>query len=208
MKLLKILVESIKEQHGVGLWGKPSGVSGGSVGRDFTNKGEPLYNVNPEDFKNTQSTETVGTGGKAEVLDPNTNTINPSSKKNSSFGMRNGEPHNGNDYSVAVGTNIVHFKKGSVLRAGNIDPDGWGNVIEIKNEDGSIVRYCHLSKINVSKGDEIEPNTVVGQTGGAKGDPGAGNSTGPHLHFEYLVGNKEVDPSNGSKDDETFGLMK
>ncbi|PIR49387.1 hypothetical protein COU79_05105, partial [Candidatus Peregrinibacteria bacterium CG10_big_fil_rev_8_21_14_0_10_54_7] len=42
---------------------------------------------------------------------------------------------------------------------------------------------------------EVKEGQVIGQSGGRKGTPGAGEiSTGPHLHFEIMVGGEHVDP--------------
>jgi murein DD-endopeptidase MepM/ murein hydrolase activator NlpD len=52
------------------------------------------------------------------------------------------------------------------------------------------VNYCHLSKVNprLKKGQKIRGGTVIGLSGGKKGAPGAGNTTGPHLHMSIRPG--------------------
>jgi len=109
--------------------------------------------------------------------------------------------HKGIDYKATVGTDIQLAQPGTVVRAGNIDPDGWGNTVEIKHADGSLTRYAHLSSINVAAGDEVEAGTVIGTTGGKKGAAGAGNSRGPHLHWEWLPdGRTQQDGENVASD--------
>ena len=47
----------------------------------------------------------------------------------------------------------------------------------------------------LKKGDKVTKGQLIGLSGGAKGEKGAGNSTGPHLHFEILDGGKKpIDP--------------
>jgi murein DD-endopeptidase MepM/ murein hydrolase activator NlpD len=203
MKLLSILTESIKEQIGVGLWGQDPRLKDTPVGRDYTKKDQPILKKEPEKISGVQ----IGGGGTERIDPENQYLYTPSSRKGSPFGERNNRPHLGNDYQVSAGTLILHLKYGKILRSGNINPDGWGNTIEIKNEDGDIVRYCHLSQIYVSAGDTIDANTIIGATGGDKGAPGAGNSEGAHLHFEYLKGNSNVDPSSGGLDNQTFKFL-
>ena len=90
------------------------------------------------------------------------------------------------DYQLDVGQPISVFVPGVVHYAGNQNPDGYGNEVIIKHTNGTYTQYAHLSEILVKKGDVIESGQtrVIGKTGGAEGAPGAGNSTGPHLHFE------------------------
>lgn len=102
----------------------------------------------------------------------------------SGFGTRNGK-HKGIDYGHPVGTKIYAVMPGEVIVASNIDPDGWGNTVKIKHTDGSSTLYAHLSDISVSVGDSVSAGTLLGKTGGEPGATGAGNSKGPHLHWEY-----------------------
>ena len=105
----------------------------------------------------------------------------------SSYPGRGTESHGypGRDYQIEVGKAISVFKPGTVVYAG-LNPSGYGNLVIVRHKDGKQTAYAHLSKINVREGDEIKEGEkkVIGLTGGAAGTPGAGNSTGPHLHFE------------------------
>lgn len=112
------------------------------------------------------------------------------------FRKRWNRMHKGTDYAASTGTNIQIIMPGRVVVADmNRDPKGWGALVEIKHEDGSVTRYAHLSRIDVQVGDEIQAGTIIGQTGGDPGDVGAGRSTGAHLHWEYIPSgsNKQVD---------------
>lgn len=64
----------------------------------------------------------------------------------------------------------------------------YGKLIEIERDDGLKVRYAHLSKINVEVGDKVNEGEIIGYTGNS------GMSTGPHLHYEVIIGGVAVDP--------------
>ena len=51
-----------------------------------------------------------------------------------------------------------------------------------------------MKRIDVSRGDRVKQGDVIGQTGGKKGEKGAGNSLGAHLHFGLKLNGKWVDP--------------
>ena len=104
-----------------------------------------------------------------------------------------GHGYPGRDYQIPVGKAITVFKPGKVSYAA-LHSSGYGNLVVIDHNDGSKSYYAHLSKINVNVGDEIKENekVVVGLTGGEAGAPGAGNSTGPHLHFEVRKNGRQV----------------
>jgi murein DD-endopeptidase MepM/ murein hydrolase activator NlpD len=47
--------------------------------------------------------------------------------------------------------------------------------------------YCHLSTIAVRNGQTVTAGTLLGTSGGTPGTPGAGRSTGPHLHLSLHI---------------------
>ena len=98
---------------------------------------------------------------------------------------KNDHDYRARDYQIPVGKAITVFKPGTVTYA-RLDPSGYGNLVIVRHTDGKQSVYAHLSRINVSEGEEIKEGErkVIGLTGGEAGAPGAGNSTGPHLHFE------------------------
>ena len=61
---------------------------------------------------------------------------------------------------------------------------GYGRHIHIQHSHGVTI-YGHLSAMLVRVGDVVKAKTVIGKSGGDPSDPFSGNSTGPHLHFEY-----------------------
>ena len=91
--------------------------------------------------------------------------------------------HHGIDFGTPVGSNLTAVTDGTVSYLGN-DATGYGTYLDIKHDDGTSSRYGHMSQVNVSKGQKVKPGQTVGKSGGKKGAAGAGNSTGPHLHFE------------------------
>ena len=89
--------------------------------------------------------------------------------------------HKGIDYGVAVGTKITAAANGIVTHAGVHAQ--YGNYIIIKHGKKSTL-YGHLSKILVKVGQRVSGGEMIAKSGGKRGAPGAGTSTGPHLHFE------------------------
>ena len=110
-----------------------------------------------------------------------------------------GAEHHGIDIAVDVGT-PVKASRGGKVSAINHD-DVYGNYVMIDHGSGWQTLYAHLSKINVKAGQHIWPDgrDTIGLSGGAKGAEGAGNSKGPHLHFEIRQGKQCVDPQTWFK---------
>ena len=116
----------------------------------------------------------------------------------SGFGPRNiggnaSKNHKGCDLGIPSGTPVYAVANGKVKSAKNTEPNGCGGFVKIKHKD-YITKYCHLSQWSVSRGDEVVKGQQIGLSGGTKGAKFAGNSQGPHLHYEVLVNNKQVDP--------------
>ncbi len=94
--------------------------------------------------------------------------------------------HTGLDFAAPQGRDIVAADSGKVVEAGSAG--AYGNMVEIAHGDGTRTRYAHLSRITVTKGQNVDRGQQVGDLGNT------GNSSGPHLHFEVLVRGKAVDP--------------
>lgn len=104
-------------------------------------------------------------------------------------GRRN-VPHNGLDLYVDYGTDVKAAQDGKVVYAkGN---SGFGYLIIIQHSQNPKVEtyYAHLSRFEVRPPDEVKKGQVIAKSGGRPGDPGAGRSTGPHLHFELRINDK------------------
>ncbi|MCO6497486.1 MAG: M23 family metallopeptidase [Chitinophagaceae bacterium] len=104
------------------------------------------------------------------------------------FGKRNVEAHKGLDIRAPMGAPVKAMAKGVVTFAGR--NGGYGNCIVVKHANGYETLYGHLSKILVSKGQQIEIGQQIGKVGST------GRSTGPHLHYEVHRNGKKVNPKS------------
>ena len=116
-----------------------------------------------------------------------------STQINNSFGDRakpGGEgvvTHTGVDIGgMEKGTPVYAAGKGTVKEAGFNAQDG--NFIRIDHGRGQETFYAHCEKLLVKTGDTV----TLGQTIATVGS--TGQSTGPHLHFEFLVNGVATDP--------------
>lgn len=94
--------------------------------------------------------------------------------------------HKGVDWATPVGTAVVASSAGTVVRAGW--GSGYGYVVYINHQDGRQTRYGHLSKVLVKVGQTVSQGEKIALSGNT------GRSTGPHLHFEILIGGSQVNP--------------
>ncbi|MDP3004347.1 MAG: M23 family metallopeptidase, partial [Candidatus Azambacteria bacterium] len=60
---------------------------------------------------------------------------------------------------------------------------GYGANIILLHPNGVTTRYAHLKNILVIAGQYVNQGSIIAFMGGYPGTPGAGNSTGCHLHF-------------------------
>lgn len=90
--------------------------------------------------------------------------------------------HVGTDFAVPQGTPLRATMSGNVDIIWNDGLGAW--VIDIIAPDGTVARHGHLSAMYPSDGEWVNAGQVIGATGGALGTPGAGLSTGSHLHWE------------------------
>ena len=95
--------------------------------------------------------------------------------------------HSGFDITADIGTEVHPIADGTVLLAEfdgtttegfDAFNDGYGNKVEILNNDGRRVVYGHLRESYVKPGDKVTRDMVIGITGCS------GGSRVPHLHVE------------------------
>lgn len=94
--------------------------------------------------------------------------------------------HSGIDFRGNPGDVVRATAAGRITNADY--QGGYGLMVEINHGKGLITRYGHMSAIEVSLGQEVQPGEVVGRIGTT------GRSTGPHLHYEVRVAGEAVDP--------------
>ena len=113
-------------------------------------------------------------------------------RKSSGFGRRSAPRrgassyHKGIDWATPTGTAVYASCGGTVVKAGW--GSGYGYVVYIDHEDGRQTRYGHLSKVLVTAGQHVKQGEKIALSGNT------GVSTGPHVHFEILIGGVQVDP--------------
>lgn len=87
----------------------------------------------------------------------------------------------------AFGKIVMPTKTGLVNRMSDTNSDiGYGNFVEIKNDDGTISIYAHLSKVLVSPNQHINSlDTEIGRIGNTGNVEGVACASHPgtHLHF-------------------------
>jgi murein DD-endopeptidase MepM/ murein hydrolase activator NlpD len=76
-----------------------------------------------------------------------------------------------------------------VTRLGREDT-GYGNLIELRHANGIRTRYGHLSAFarGLRVGERVEQGETIGYVGST------GLATGPHLHYEFLVNGRPINP--------------
>ena len=94
--------------------------------------------------------------------------------------------HLGTDFAAATGTPVRTVGDGVVEFAGV--QNGYGNVVYVKHRNQHVTVYAHLSRIDVRVNQAIDQGATVGAVGAT------GWATGPHLHFEFRVAGKQMDP--------------
>ncbi len=87
------------------------------------------------------------------------------------------------------GKPIVACNAGTVIEV-KYTSGGYGQRVVISHGGGISTLYAHMKKGSptVSEGDVVAKGQVIGYVGAT------GNVTGPHLHIEFIVDGKQVDP--------------
>ena len=95
-------------------------------------------------------------------------------------------PHNGVDFGVPMGTPIIAPSDGVVEHVA-FQAKGAGRYIKIRHGHITTI-YMHLSKPLVKKGQTVRKGERIALSGNS------GGSTGPHLHYEFHINGRPVNP--------------
>ena len=112
----------------------------------------------------------------------------------SNFGMRKhpilgySKMHKGVDFAAPKGTPVYAGGNG-IIEYANYN-GGYGKYIRIRHNNAYKTVYAHLLGFQkgVSKGKRVNQGDIIGYVGST------GSSTGPHLHYEILFQNKQINP--------------
>lgn len=92
--------------------------------------------------------------------------------------------HYGTDLGAPMGTPVLAAYSGRVAIADFMR--GYGLTVMLRHNNNTAESlYAHMSEIFVQPGEWIEQGQVIGRVGST------GNSTGPHLHFEFREQTRE-----------------
>jgi murein DD-endopeptidase MepM/ murein hydrolase activator NlpD len=96
--------------------------------------------------------------------------------------------HKGVDYAAPRGTPIKAAGDGKVLLAGR--KGGYGNAVVLQHGNSFRTLYAHMQGFakGVRTGGSVKQGQIIGYIGTT------GLSTGPHLHYEFQVNGRHVDP--------------
>jgi len=94
--------------------------------------------------------------------------------------------HKGVDFAGRQGADVVAVASGVVIWSGQ--RFGYGQLVEVNHGNGYVTRYAHNADNLVAVGDTVRRGQVIARMGDT------GRATGPNLHFEVLLNDKQVDP--------------
>jgi murein DD-endopeptidase MepM/ murein hydrolase activator NlpD len=96
--------------------------------------------------------------------------------------------HKGVDFAAPIGTPIYAAGDGRVLVAGR--NGGYGNYVRIRHNGDYSTAYGHMLRFasGIAPGRRVSQGQVIGYVGTT------GRSTGPHLHYEVLRDDAQINP--------------
>lgn len=196
----KICKDSEKFEYDTIKINEHSYINMGELGKDTGGTGDTINSWTIKDVTSEQTSNIyvapVQNGGGQQGGGVISGWVKPVTNYtiSSPFGPRWGRQHKGLDLAVPVGTPVYSSYDGTIVAAGLLDPEGYGNAVMIKHEGVNLTTiYGHLSEILVSSQGKslsipVKAGELIAKSGGAKGAPGAGSSGGPHVHYEIRQG--------------------
>jgi len=119
-------------------------------------------------------------------------------KISSRYGMRRHpilgytRAHKGVDFAAPSGTPIMASGSGVVDKTGNCK--GYGNCVRIKHNHEYSTFYAHMSRFakGMKVGKRVKQGEIIGYVGST------GLASGPHLHYELIRFNTQINPNKVS----------
>jgi murein DD-endopeptidase MepM/ murein hydrolase activator NlpD len=102
------------------------------------------------------------------------------------FNLKRESRHTGVDIPAPSGEEVKASNNGKVVLAQDLYYSG--KTIIIDHGFGLFSLYCHLSKINVNEGQQVNKGDIIGKVGAT------GRVTGPHLHWGFKLNGARIDP--------------
>ncbi len=100
--------------------------------------------------------------------------------------LKRKRPHYGVDFGAPTGTPVHAVGDGVVSLAGT--HGGHGRHVKLDHAGPYESSYSHLSRIAVKRGQKVRQGQIIGYVGST------GLATGPHLHYQFWVDGKYVNP--------------
>ncbi|MDT8370377.1 MAG: M23 family metallopeptidase [Gammaproteobacteria bacterium] len=94
--------------------------------------------------------------------------------------------HKGVDFAGKEGSKVYAVADGIISWKGR--RSGYGELVEIDHGNGYVTRYAHNKTVVADLGEKVSKGQVIALMGST------GRSTGPHVHFEVLRDEKQVNP--------------
>jgi murein DD-endopeptidase MepM/ murein hydrolase activator NlpD len=149
-----------------------------------------LYRYEPRDGGAPDYFNPKGESAKKALL----RTPVDGAKLTSGFGMRNhpilgySRMHRGIDFGAPGGTPIMAAGDGVVEQAGA--NGGYGNYVRIRHNSNYATAYAHMARYapGIKRGAFVRQGQIIGYVGAT------GLATGPHLHYEVLAHDHQVNP--------------
>jgi murein DD-endopeptidase MepM/ murein hydrolase activator NlpD len=151
---------------------------------------QPLYRFKSQAAGRTDYYTPGGKSGRRLLM----RTPVDGARLSSGFGMRRhpvlgySKMHKGVDFAAPSGTPIMAAGGGVVRKARWFG--SFGKYVRIAHANGYETAYAHLSRIapGVREGARVRQGQIIGRVGTT------GRSTGPHLHYEVIVGRRQINP--------------
>jgi murein DD-endopeptidase MepM/ murein hydrolase activator NlpD len=154
-------------------------------GREIT-----LYRYQPDPNQPADYFDAHGQSAKGMLM----KTPVDGARISSGFGMRfhpvlgYTRMHKGIDFAVPIGTPVMASGSGTIVYRGW--ENGYGNFLKISHGNGYSTGYGHLSRFvsSLHIGSRVRQGQIIAFSGMT------GMATGPHLHYETSIDNKQVNP--------------